>query len=159
MRKTLLVLLLSLVAGAAQAQIKCWTNKDGRRECGDTPPAGAKVRELRAPAAAPAPAQPAPGSAAAKDAKKGPATIAEREQAFRKRQLAEQEAREKEQKEIAAAAQKKENCARARESLRTMESGQRIARTDSKGERYFLDEKQIAAEATRAREQVQQLCN
>ena len=55
MRKTLIVLLAVLAAGAAHAQVQCWTNKDGRQACGDTPPPGAKVREIRG-AVTPAPA-------------------------------------------------------------------------------------------------------
>jgi hypothetical protein len=157
MRPTLIVLLLTFAAGAAQAQVQCWTTKDGKRECGDVPPPGAKVREIRTPPA-PAPA-PAAKDGAAKDAKKGPPTIADKEQDFRKRQIEAEKAREKEDKERADAAAKRDNCARAQDSLRAMESGQRIARTNAQGERYYLDEAQVAAEAARARQQVQQLCN
>lgn len=159
MRRTLIVLLAMLAAGAAQAQIQCWTGKDGRRVCGDTPPPGAKAREIRGTAASPSPsAAPSQKDAAAKDAKKGPLTPAEQEQAFRKRQLDAEKAREDEAKAQAQAAQKKENCERSREALRALESGTRIARTDARGERYYLDEAQVAAEVGRAREQVRQSC-
>jgi hypothetical protein len=40
-----------------------------------------------------------------------------------------------------------------------MESGQRIARTDARGERYFLEDAQVAQEAAKARQAVQQWCN
>lgn len=53
---------------------------------------------------------------------------------------------------------KRENCSRAQDALRTLESGQRISRTDSKGERYFLEESQIAQETAKARESVGQWC-
>jgi hypothetical protein len=160
MRKALLVLLAMFAAGAAQAQIQCWTGKDGRRVCGDTPPPGAKVREIRGTAAtAPAAEAPSQKDAAAKDARKGPLTPAEQEQAFRKRQLDAEKAREDEAKAQAEAAQKKENCERSREALRALESGTRIARTDARGERYYLEEAQVAAEVAKAREQVRQSCN
>ena len=159
MRKTLIVLLTALAASAAQAQIQCWTTKDGKRACGDTPPAGAKVRAIGAPGAAAALAAPAAKDAAAKDANKGPLTPAEQEQAFRKRQIDAEKAREKEDKTLADASAKKENCERARDAQRAMESGQRIARTDAKGERYFLDEAQIAAEVAKGQQLVQQWCN
>jgi hypothetical protein len=142
MRKTLIVLLLGLAAGAAQAQIRCWTDKDGHRACGDTPPPGAKVREVQAPA---------PATAA-------PEGYVKKEQAFQKRQLEAQQAREKEDKAQAAAAAKRENCARARESQRAMQSGQRIARTNAQGERYYLSDAQVAAEAERAQKLVEELC-
>ena len=153
MRKTLVVLLMTFAAAAAQAQIQCWTNKDGRRECGDTPPPGVKVREISG-ASAPAPA----AKDGAKSAKKGPLTPAEQEQAFRKRQIDAEKAREKEDKERADAAAKAENCARAQEGLRALQSGQRIARTDEKGERYYLDEAQTAAETAKAQQMVSQSC-
>ena len=56
------------------------------------------------------------------------------------------------------AAAKSENCTRAQESLRTLESGQRIARTDAKGERYYLEDAQIAQETARARQIVKDSC-
>ena len=160
MRKTLIILLTVFAAGAAQAQIQCWTAKDGKRECGDTPPAGAKVREIRAPSApATTPGAPAAKDAAGKDAKKGPLTPVEQEQAFRKRQVDAEKAREKDEKARADAATKKENCERAREAQRVLESGQRIARTDAKGERHYPDEAQVAAESANARQLIQQWCN
>ena len=160
MRKTLMVLLTVFAAGAAQAQVQCWTTKDGKRECGDTPPPGAKVREIGgASAPPPAPAAPAARNGASKEAKKGPLTPAEQEQAFRKRQIDAEKEREKEEKARADAAAKRDNCDRARESLRSMESGQRIARTNAAGERYYLDEAQVAADAAKARQLVQQWCN
>jgi hypothetical protein len=53
---------------------------------------------------------------------------------------------------------KRENCARAQDALRTLETGQRVARTDTKGERYFLDDAQTAQETARARQSVQEWC-
>ena len=53
---------------------------------------------------------------------------------------------------------KRENCARAQESLRTLQSGLRISRIDSKGERYYLDDAQIAQETAKAQQAVQHWC-
>jgi hypothetical protein len=159
MRKTLLFLAFALAAGGAQAQIKCW-NEGGRRVCGDAPPAGAKVTTLKGPAsgdAAPAPAA-AGKDGAKKDEKKGPLTAAEREQESRKRQSEAQKASDKAAEESKLADAKRENCARAQEALRVYESGQRIARTDSKGERYFMDDAQIAQETAKARQLAQDAC-
>lgn len=164
MRKALIFLVFACAAGAAQAQIKCWTNAAGKRECGDTPPPGAKVNVIRG--ASPSAAPPAPSAkdstakgGAAKDAKKGPLTAAEQEQEFRKRQAESQKAREKEEQERKEAEVKRQNCEQARAALRTLESGQRIARADEKGERYYLNEAQIAAEIAKAQQVVQQSCN
>lgn len=158
MTKTLVLLIVLAFAGPAQAQIKCWTNADGKRACGDAPPPGAKVRTVKD---APASAGAAPAAAkdgAAKDAKKGPLTAAEQDQDYRKRQIEAQKAAAKAEQEQKEATAKKENCERSQLMVRAMESGQRISRTDAKGERYFLDDAQVAQELSKARQNSQQWC-
>lgn len=150
---------LACYTAVAQAQVYCWNTKDGKRQCGDTPPPGVKATVMGAPAAPAAPPAPAGRTdSAGKDAKKGPLSPAEQELAFRKRQLEAQKAREKQEQASEEAAAKKENCDRARDALRALESGQRISRIDSQGERYYLDEAQVAQETERARRTVQQSC-
>jgi hypothetical protein len=157
MRKILLFLVFTAAASAstAQAQIKCW-NQDGKRVCGDTPPPGARVTTMRG--AASGPAEPAP-AATGKDAKKGPLTPAEREQEYRKRQAESQKAAEKQAAEGKSAEAKRYNCAQAREAVTTYESGQRVMRVRPDGERYFLDDAQIAQELAKSRQLVQENCN
>ena len=156
MNKILVILIGLALAGAAQAQIKCWTGADGKRACGDTPPPGAKVSTVKVPSS---PGGDAPPSAAAKDAKKGPLTPAEREQDYRKRQAESKKAAAKADQERQDTEAKRDNCDRSREMLRSLESGQRIVRTDAKGERYYLDDAQRDQEAGKARQLVQQNCN
>jgi hypothetical protein len=158
MPKFLFCLALAAFAVSAQAQIKCW-NEGGKRVCGDAPPPGAKVTTLKGPAAGSAP--PAAASKdAAKDAKKGPLTPAEQEQDYRKRQEEAQKASAKAAEEQRNAEAKRANCAQARQALVELESGQRISRIDPRtGERYFLDEGQMAQEAAKARQAVQTACN
>jgi len=155
MKKPWIFLLALALAGAAHAQQFKWVDKDGKTRYGDNPPAGVKATALGAPASGAAPAAPAAG---AKDAKKGPLTPAEREQDYRNRQREAKKASEKADQEMQAQAAKKDDCERATEYLRTLESGQRIARTDASGERYFLDENQIAQETVKARRSAQQAC-
>jgi len=157
MRKTLAFLAIAATCAAvsftAQAQVKCWTDANGKRACGDAPPPGAKITTLKAPAAQDTPAP------AAKDAKKGPVTPAEKEADYRKRQAEAQKDAEKSDKEAKAAEARRANCENAKEQLRMLESGQRISRTDAKGERYYLDDDQIAREAAQARQALQGSCN
>jgi hypothetical protein len=147
-----------MLAGAAHGQIKCW-NENGKRVCGDAPPAGARVTTLKVPSG---PAD-APSSPAAKDgdkgAKRGPLTPAEQEQEYRRRQAEAQKAAEKAEAERKNAENKRDNCERAKEALRSYESGQRIMRTAANGERVFLDDSQIAQEAAKARQVMQDSCN
>ena len=157
-----------LFAAGAQATMYKWKDKEGHTHFTDTPPpAGVKSSTIKPPPEPPAPpaksedkgAKDEKGAkpAAAKEPKK-PLTPAEQEMEFKRRIKAAQEAAAKEEKAKQEAAARKENCANARESLRTLESGQRIQKVDAKGERYFIDDKQRAADTKRAHEAVNQWC-
>jgi hypothetical protein len=149
--KKLIVLVSSLlIAAAASAQQYKWVDQDGKVRYGDVPPPGVKATRLKPPAQGAAPA-----AAAKKDAGKALTP----EQAFRKRQEESAKERETQAKADQDAQVKRENCTRAQDALRTLESGLRISRTDSKGERYFLEEAEVAQETAKARQTVQQWCN
>jgi hypothetical protein len=150
MKRAFFVLVLAAAAGGVFAQQYKWVDQDGRVRYGDVPPPGANATALRPPP----PGAATPGSEARKDA----ARALTPEQAFRKRAEDAQKDREMQAKAEQDAQVKRENCSRAQHALRTLESGQRISRTDSKGERYFLDEAQIAQETAKARESVGQWC-
>ena len=158
MRTAMLFVTLIFAAGAAQAQIKCWTGADGRRVCGDTPPPGAKVSTIKTPSAPSGPGATGAGGAAAAKGAKGPLTPAQQEQAFRKRQTEGKKSREKAEQERAEAADKKFNCDRAQEQVRMLEGGQRVARTNAQGERYFIDDGERAGEVAAARRSAGQWC-
>jgi hypothetical protein len=57
-----------------------------------------------------------------------------------------------------AAAQRAENCNRARAHVTALESGQRIARVNAQGEREILDDKGRAEEMQRARQVIASDC-
>jgi len=155
MKRALVFAAACAFAAAAMAQQYKWTDKNGRVQYGAAPPPGVKATPLRPPPPAPAAAaKPAEPNAA----RKGPLTPAEREAEFRKRQQEAAKEREKLAQEQQAAEAAKENCARAQDALRTLQSGERVARTDAKGERYFLEDAQIAQETARAQQAVQQWC-
>jgi hypothetical protein len=149
-------LALLFAASSAFAQMYKWVDKDGKVRYGDAPPPGAKSSTIKAPP----PGAAALGTAAkdAKDAKKGPLTAAEQEKDYRKRQAEAGKAAEKADAESRAQAERAEICARQKESLVTLESGQRIARTDAKGERYYLDDNQRAQEVAKTRQSMQKAC-
>ena len=155
------ILLSALMfAGTVCAQSK-WVDKDGRVTYGDAPPAGAIAAPMRA---RPAPLPQAASSdnkddaKEAKDAKKAPLTPAEQDAAFRKRQQEAEKSRTEQAKADRAASDKRENCARAQENVRVIETG-RVSRTDASGERYYLDDNQLAQESARARQDVRDWCN
>lgn len=160
MRSWIFVGLAALAVGTAHAQAYKWVDKNGHVEYGDRPPAGVKVTPLGRVAPPPAPPTPAAASATgdAKNAKKGPLTPAQQELEFRRRMKAAQDAAAKADRERQAAEEKKQNCENARQTLRTLQSGQRIARVDSKGERYYISDSQRAQDTDRARTAVSQWC-
>jgi len=154
-------LALLFVAGAASAQMYKWVDKDGKVRYSDTPPVGTKTSTVKAPQSAgesPAASAADAKSKDGKDAKKGPMTPAEKEQDYRKRQAEAGKEAEKADAERRAKAERNEGCERTREYLRTLESGQRIARSNPAGERYYLDENQVAAEVAKAQQSVAAAC-
>jgi hypothetical protein len=157
--KTTLILAIALAfSAAAMAQQYKWVDQNGRIQYGDAPPPGVKATPLRPP---PGPAaQPSAKAADTKAAaKKGPLSPAEQEAEYRRRQMEAEREQGKRAEADQQAAAKRENCARAQENLRTLEAGGRIARTDSKGERYYLEDAQIQQEAVKARQIVQDSCS
>ena len=146
MKRSLLTAASLLFAIAAQAQIYQWQDENNRTVISDMPPTG-KVRQQRKIEAE----TPAANATADK-------TAADRELEFRKRQKESREAAEKAEKEQRASTQKKEDCETARRALQVLESGERLALRDSKGERYFMDDAQRAQEIAKARESVQVHC-
>ncbi|MFM2398738.1 MAG: hypothetical protein RL341_895 [Pseudomonadota bacterium] len=126
----------------------------------DDPTAAKKADEKAAAVATTAPASAAAAAAkpaAAKDDK--PMTTAEREADFQKRKKAEAEAADKAAKEAAVAKEKQQACTSNRNNLAALESGQRIARPNAKGEREFLDDSGRAAEIARAKESIAKACS
>jgi hypothetical protein len=155
MLRALFLIAAMTFAGAAAAQYK-WVDQDGKVQYGDAPPAGANAAPMRRSSAAPTLSQ--PEAPAGKDGAKKPLTNAEQDADFRKRQQETEKNRQKQAKVEQDAADKRENCARAQDNVRVLESG-RVARTDAKGERYFLDDAQLGRETVKARQEAQQWCN
>ncbi|HLX79842.1 MAG TPA: DUF4124 domain-containing protein [Burkholderiales bacterium] len=154
MRKILFFIAIVGFAAATQAQLYKWVDKDGKVRYSDVPPPGVNATSIKAPPPGPADS----AGAASKDAKKGPLTPAEQEQEYRKRQEEAKKESEKAEKDRQAKAAKADDCARAKEYLRTLQSGQRIARTDAAGQRYYMDESQTAQEVEKTKQTTQQTC-
>jgi hypothetical protein len=147
-----------LAALPADAQWK-WRDKDGRITVSDRPP----PREVpekdilskpNLPARAATPAAATTPAAAAS----APPTALEREVQARKRAAEEEKAAKARAEEERNATRRAENCRQARNQLTALESGQRIARTNDKGEREVLDDQGRAQETQRAREVIAADC-
>ena len=166
---------LATLADPAQAQGQWkWRDAQGRVTVSDLPPPREVADKdiLQRPAAvarAPAPAVPGvapaaagggvavPGVAASAPAAARPAPV-DKELEARKRAAEAEKAAKAKAEEQRAAAVRAENCKRARQHLATMDSGQRVARINEKGEREVLDDETRAAESRRAREIIASEC-
>ncbi|HET7527631.1 MAG TPA: DUF4124 domain-containing protein [Burkholderiaceae bacterium] len=152
---------LCVAALPAAAQWK-WKDARGQVVISDTPP----PREIperdvlskpsavmqRSAAAAAAPAASAPATETVAKAKVDPEL-----EARRKKAEAEQGERAKaEEAKIAAA--RADNCQRAKAHMSTLDSGVRLSRTNEKGEREILDDKQRADEIQRTRQIIASDC-
>lgn len=113
-------------------------------------PAGARVRVVSAPAASDA----ASGPEAAKPVLKA----SDPELEARKKKEADAKEAERKAQEEKLAAQRADNCKRAQDYKRTLDSGRRISRTNDKGENEILDDKGRAEEDARAREVITRDC-
>ena len=153
------VLLVCCLALPAQAQWK-WRDKDGRVTASDLPPPREvldkdiimRPPEVRRVPPSAAPAASAPGLPAAP---KGPL---DREVEARKLAAEQQQAAKAKSDEDRLGAQRAENCRRARSHLAALDSGQRIARVNDKGEREVIDDRVRADEQRQAREVIGSDC-
>lgn len=158
-RSLLFVVTALAVLTPAQAQWK-WRDAQGRIQYSDRPPPHnvAEKDVLQRPSAQAqlaAPPKAAPASAAASAV--APA-VRDAQLEARKLQTEAQEQAQRRADEEKLARQRKENCERAREYARTLDSGMRIARVNAQGEREVLDDEQRAVEASRTRDVMNSEC-
>lgn len=169
LRLCCLALLAGLLAGPVAAQnIWKWRDQDGRVQVSDRPPPASvpdsailqrppgsrpTVIDLDAPKpAAAAPAKPASAAAPVES------ELEARKRKLQAEQQAQQQAKLQADK-TQQQARKAQNCTRARNQLAALESGQRMARANDKGEREVLDDRGRAEELQRTRDDVASNCN
>ena len=165
----LAAVLLATLPTPADAQWR-WRDKDGRINASDLPPPrdvpdkdilgrppAAAALDARRQAAAAAQAASGAVTSTPSSAPTAPTALEREVQAKRKATEQEQTAKAKADEERVAA-QRADNCRAARGHLNALDSGQRIARTNEKGEREVLDDKGRADETRRAREAIASEC-
>ena len=153
------------IPGAAVAQAYKWRDQNGTIVYSDSaPPSNIPPRNIlqapkvkaSAPAAAAAPAAPQGGAADPKPGqisrKAQVKSTAEREADYKKRQIEEQKKAKEQGEKTAQEDQQKAQCQSLAQNLVTLESGQRMAKVDSKGERYFIEDAERARDVAKARQ-------
>ena len=163
--KVLLLLMFWAASISALAQWQ-WVDKDGRKVYSDRPPP-ADVPEksivkhpgssnVARPADAAAAASMAATNAAPASAPKVSGKDKELEE--RKKQAEQAEAAKAKAEEEKFQKTRAENCRRAQQAKAGFDSGARIARMNSKGEREILDDQTRAAESKRLDDVIQKEC-
>jgi Domain of unknown function (DUF4124) len=153
LRPLLVGALLVAILVPAQAQW-VWRDKDGRVTASDLPPPREVVEKdiLQRPDQVQRKVVPPPAPAASVAAVQAPVAkppVDPKLEAKRREASADDEKNSQ---------QRAENCRRARGHLAALETGQRIARTNEKGEREILDDKGRAEEMRRANEVIASDC-
>lgn len=152
--RAILTAALGLFCISAMAQWQ-WLDRDGRKVFSDRapPPDVPEQSILKRPGRAPAPSS----NATTPDAATAPATPApaakkndlDLKLEEKKKQAEQAEADKRKAEEARVAKARAENCARAKQSKATLDSGIRISTTNAKGEREIMDDAARAAETQR----------
>jgi len=119
-----------------------WKDDQGHTVISDQPPPTSvpQARILRTPTN-----RPVGPSAGDSDAEKTK-SLADQDLEFKKRQKELADAYKKQQDDAAKDQANQQRCASLRNNLTALQSGQRIARTDDQGNRYFVDDAQRQAD-------------
>lgn len=138
-----------LAALPAQAQVYKWKDEKGNTVISDTPqPNSGK------PVSRPEAETPPPPNAS----QSAPPSLADQELESKKRKQEQEEAQKQAAQQQKMAADKQENCNRARARLAALESGQRIRQPQADGTGVYIDDQQRAQEIARTREIAQSSC-
>ena len=166
------IFLLACVLGLPAAAQWQWLNRDGQKVFSDRPPPSdiPEKNILKRPrgAATGGWAVTAPRMPDASDATSQAQTATPKPSGIDKeltdkkkqaeKQAADAEAAKRKAEEERLAKTQAENCSRARQAMTGISSGVRIARTNEKGEREFLDDAGRAEEARRTQAIIDQDC-
>jgi hypothetical protein len=166
MQKTALSLaacLLALAAAGAHAQaLWKWRDAAGQLHISDTaPPPGTPAKNIISGPGAGAAQALTPKSDAASAPAAGIDSALDKKKKAIDKDKADQAAREKADHDAAVAkneAVRQDNCTRAQANLQALQSGQRMAHYNDKGEREILDDSARAAEVKRTQDVVSSNC-
>ena len=156
-----LALIVGLIVSTAVLAQYQWIDRDGRRVFSDTPPpADLPQKNLLSQPRAPQAAVQHKVPEAAASAASAPVAAAPADAAPDRRKPAQvSDASKTKAGQAAADATRADNCRRALGAKAALDSGQRLARINERGEREFIDDTERAAEQRRLREIIDSECN
>lgn len=153
------IMLLMPMSGQT-ADVYKWKDAEGKIRYSDTPPSGKTPYELLSGKKAPATRAPvseegaSTSSASAKDVK----PTADKELDARKRKAEADNVEKKAQEKLEQQKVREQNCSTAKSNLMNYKQGGRLYRIDEKGERQYMDDKDLAAALEKANKEVEQWC-
>ncbi|MDQ8022478.1 MAG: DUF4124 domain-containing protein [Moraxellaceae bacterium] len=155
LRTGLTAIALTLFAGAAGAQIYTWKDANGRVHYSDSPPASANAQPVRGggSTSTPAPASQSKPAAAASGPAAGPKSWAEKDLEYRQRKADQAASDEAKRKVDAQKAEKTAYCNDLQRNIGMLDQGGRVTQAGPSGEREFMSDEAIRAEADRLRAQ------
>lgn len=152
----LAIALLAVSSVALAEDVYKWVDKNGNVHYSDLPPASAEAKKMvkktkdavATPTAAAQPGQSKPA-----------ANFADKELEFRKRKVEAEEAEKKQQLAQAEAKKKEDHCRSLRGNLRSLQEQGRVYRYNEKGERTFLGDDERKQELAAVESEFRELCN
>ncbi len=156
-----LALIVGLIVGTAVLAQYQWIDRDGRRVFSDTPPpADLPQKNLLSQPRAPQAAAQRKVPEAAASAASAPVAAAQADaKPDRHKPTQVSDASKTKAQQAAADATRADNCRRALGAKAALDSGQRLARINERGEREFIDDTERAAEQRRLQEIIRSECN
>jgi hypothetical protein len=155
-----------LLSTALCAQVYTWKDASGHTNYGDAPPAGVSAQPVRGKllptgqdtggAQTADASSSAPSASASSPAKSK--SWEEQDRDFKQRKIQQQEAEAKAKKEQEDKAAKDLYCSQQRNQLTGFQQGGRYVRTNEGGQREYLTEDQIKAEAARVAADISSRC-
>ena len=130
----------------AHAGLYKWTDSQGKVHYSDQPPT-ANAQTVKTPAAG-----------QAETTNQATQSLDAKEQAYQKRRKEADEAREKAEKEAEQARIKRENCAKARGNLSTLQNTPRVYTTNATGQRIYMDDSAHASALANSQKAVSEFC-
>lgn len=148
------------IEGLVHAETFQWKDSNGQTVISDTPPPSTVKGRRSLGGQQPAVVSEKPQDKPADDAKpaEGPKSMAEKDMEFKKRQQEAKEKADKQAKDQAAEAEKRDNCERAKRNLTALEGNQPMVTFDESGKRKIMDTSQREQELERSRRIVSESC-
>ena len=154
-----LIVLALLATTSAYCEVYKWVDPDGTVHYSDQPAPGTIKEEQTLGIKSGTSGTEAPGTEKAAPKPAGPKTYIEEGVEFRKRQVEAEAKRAKDEKALAEAKEAQQNCERARSSMQSLQTGQRVTVYDEKGERAYLDDNARPQEIANTQKAVDFWCN